>query len=131
MMPSPPGRNSARRAGNGFQISKPRKSINPASKYFQFTSPRHQNRHENCVTTSWKGGTAPVEPKVNRIAREINCPESFVHHHNLRVFGIQVIRRRDWRPDKRCESNRDGYDNRWDNVRDRNVQRGRGHLPTE
>src|SRR6266566_1383021 len=39
MMPRPPGKSSARRAGNGFQLSKTRKSINPATKYFQFSRP--------------------------------------------------------------------------------------------
>src|SRR5882762_7710992 len=35
MIPKPPGRDSACRAGNGFQISNTRKSIKPSSKYFQ------------------------------------------------------------------------------------------------
>ena len=34
MMPRPPGRDSACRAGNGFQISKTRKSINPSEQIF-------------------------------------------------------------------------------------------------
>src|ERR1700724_1022276 len=38
MIPKPPGRDSACRAGNGFQISKTRKSIKPRSKYFQLTA---------------------------------------------------------------------------------------------
>src|SRR3979490_1338539 len=35
MIPTPPGSDSACRAGNGFQISKTRKSIKPSNKYFQ------------------------------------------------------------------------------------------------
>src|SRR5579862_1170016 len=56
MIPKPPGSDSACRAGNGFQISKTRKSIKPSSKYFQLTanvrgvaSPRYEI---NCPATS-------------------------------------------------------------------------------
>src|SRR6476646_11445028 len=37
MIPVPPGSASRRRRGNGFTMSKLRKSIKPASMYFQFT----------------------------------------------------------------------------------------------
>src|SRR6185312_4571516 len=37
MIPVPPGSASRRRSGNGFTMSKLRKSIKPASMYFQFT----------------------------------------------------------------------------------------------
>src|ERR1700704_374842 len=37
MIPVPPGSDSRRRRGNGFTMSKLRKSIKPASMYFQFT----------------------------------------------------------------------------------------------
>src|ERR1700744_4578567 len=40
MTPQPPGKDSACRAGNGFQISKTRKRIKPRSKYFQLRAER-------------------------------------------------------------------------------------------
>src|ERR1017187_832396 len=38
MIPQPPARDSACRAGNGFQMSNKRKSIKPSSKYFQLSA---------------------------------------------------------------------------------------------
>src|SRR6267143_6884491 len=70
-MPQPPGKASACRAGNGFQISKTRKSIKPSSKYFQFTGVGHRGTLATCAKEKPKKMCPTGGPPKN----VINCPE--------------------------------------------------------
>src|ERR1700740_125791 len=55
MIPKPPGSDSACRAGNGFQISNTRKSINPTSKYFQFEERKKEKFASECIMRARSG----------------------------------------------------------------------------
>src|SRR5207253_7615502 len=71
MMPQPPGKAAACRAGNGFQISKTRKSIKPSSKYFQFTGVGHRGTLATCAKEKPK----KMCPTGGPPKKVINCPE--------------------------------------------------------
>src|SRR6266566_8529353 len=75
MMPRPPGKSSARRAGNGFQISKTRKSINPATKYFQFSRPAARAAVIFAVMGSCGGGAVQAL-RASPTTNEMVWPES-------------------------------------------------------
>src|SRR5208282_1920228 len=76
MMPQPPGNDSAWRAGNGFQMSKTRKSIKPRSKYFQLRGATNDTapREGKLVQTFSMGFHHIGTAQPRRMARY--CPET-------------------------------------------------------